>query len=493
MDLAAKIEELEKVKKELEARKLATNLFEFNKRILRVEDTGPLAPFHKEMCDFVQTHDATKGKDQKLMLLPRGHLKSTMVTVGYCLMRIAQNPNIRILMANATYDMACSFLGQVKKHLANNETFKDYYGDLATGAERWSENMITIPKTNTFAKKEATVTAYGMGGNLVSQHYDLIIGDDLVNRDFINTTEQIEKTVLFYKDALDLLEPDGQFIILGTRWADADLYGWIQDETNSEQVYKDFEVMIRQAYTGNLDTGENLELLFPQKFTQQTLLALKRAKGPYEFSTQYMNDPIPNENRKFKLEWFKNVLEDELKVREINYYTMVDPAIGQRKDSDKTAIVTIGVDQWNNWFIVNVIWDRMLPNEIINNIFYNFEAYHPRQIGVEMVSYQKSLQYALVDEMRKRNIFLPLVELKASRSKEERIEGLIPRYANGTIFHLEQCNHRDALEDELLRYNKGKHDDIIDALAYGLQIAHPARKPKVNYNNRRHGESRYLY
>lgn len=482
-ELIKKITEIEAVKKQLLANSYFKDLYEFNRNVLKVEEgqgAVPLAPFHKEMCDFVQKPQLFPNqKDQKLMLLPRGHLKSTLVTVGYSLLRIAQNPNIRILIANATYDMACSFLGQIKKHLQLNESFHEYYGNLAVNADKWSENMITIPKKYNWAKKEATVTAYGMGGNLVSQHYDLIIGDDLINRDFITTTEQIEKTVLFYKDALDLLEPTGQFIILGTRWHDADLYGWLMDKTNSEQVYKDFDVMIKRAYEGNLETGENLQMLFPEKFTKETLKSLKRAKGPIEFSSQYMNDPLPQERAKFKVEWFKTILDDDLKHRDLNFFTMVDPAIGQRKDSDKTAIVTIAVDQYNNWSVVNIIWDHMLPNKIIENIFDNFEYYHPKKIGIELTAYQKSLHYGLIDEMRRRNIFLPIVELKAERAKEERIEGLIPRYANSTIFHLDGLSFRDALEDQLMRFPVGKHDDIIDSLAYGLQIAVPARKQRV--------------
>ncbi len=165
---------------------------------------------------------------------------------------------------------------------------------------------------------------------------------------------------------------------------------------------------------------------------------------------------------------------------------MVDPAIGQLKSSDKTAIVTIGVDEFNNWFVRNIIWGQMLPNEIINHIFNNWEAYHPKKIGVEFTAYQKSLQYGLHDEMRRRNLFLPLAELKADRSKAERIEGLIPRYANGTIFHLQQCPHRDILEEELVWFPKGKHDDIIDALSYGLQIALPSRKKETKWHATRH-------
>lgn len=491
-ELLLKIRQAKKVKA---GRLYLRSLFEFNRQVLHVEDGGvALAPFHRQMCEMVE-----KPFKKELLLLPRAHLKSTLITIGYSLLRIAENPSVRILIGNATYDMATSFLTQIKKHIQYNETFKYYYGDLFTNADKWSENMITIPKKNPFQKKEATVTAYGMGGNLVSQHYDLIIGDDLVNRDFITSKEQIEKTILFYKDALDLLEPTGKFIIIGTRWADGDLYGWIMDKTNPEEIYKDFEIMIKRAYEGNLDTGENLSILFPQKFTPQHLKDLKRNKGPIEFSSQYMNEPLPQESAKFKMDWIKGVLEDELRVRELNYFTTVDPAIGQKKDSDNSAIVTIAVDQWNNWFVVNIVKGHMLPNEIIKNIFWNNDAYHPRRIGIELTAYQKSLQYALVDEMRRRNIFLPIVELKAERSKEERILGLVPRYANGTIFHLTQCPFREELEEELVRFPIGKHDDLIDALAYQLQIAHQARNPVKGTHSRDTWEredrrpSRYLY
>lgn len=493
MILIQKIIEAEKIRDEILARKYASNLYDFNVQVLQASTLGELAPIHKEMCDFA-TDPVTR---KKLMLLPRGHLKSTMLTVGYSLMRIAQNPNVRILIANATYDMACSFINQIKKHLQNNPEFRKYYGDLSTNAEKWSENMITVPTDAGFSKKEATVTAFGIGGNLVSQHYDVIIMDDMVNRDMVNTPDQIRKTVLFYKDALDLLEPNGVLLVIGTRWHQNDLYGWIMDKTNPEQVFLGFSVMIKRAFEGNLEKDENLQLLWPKKFTREYLMELKRDKGPYEFGTQYLNDPMPAEDAKFKKEWIQLVLDDELRWRNMTYYLMVDPAIGQTKDSDNTAMVLIGVDEFNNWFVRDIIVAKMLPNQIIEHIFSLWEQYHIRTIGVEMVAFQKSLRYALTDEMRRKNIFLPIVELKADKSKMERIEGLIPRYANGSIFHLQTCPYRDILEEELLWYPRGKHDDIIDALAYGLQIAKPSRKQGSSHNDGFKDEdghkTRYLY
>ena len=188
-----KIIELEAVKKELQSRKYGRDLYLFNTEVLDVATLGELAPFHKELCDFA----TSEGKRKKLILVPRSHLKSTLVTVGYSLQRIVTNPNVRILIANATYDMATTFLSQIKRHLRFNEKLKNIYGDLSQNADRWSENMLTVVSDQSYAKKEATVTAYGIGGNLVSQHYDLIIMDDVVNRDFINTPEQIQELFCF--------------------------------------------------------------------------------------------------------------------------------------------------------------------------------------------------------------------------------------------------------------------------------------------------------
>ena len=48
--------------------------------------------------------------------------------------------------------------------------------------------------------------------------------DDLVVRENIGTREQREKVINFYRDTLDLLEPTGELVIVGTRWAMGDLY-----------------------------------------------------------------------------------------------------------------------------------------------------------------------------------------------------------------------------------------------------------------------------
>ncbi len=481
--LIAQIEKEASVVKSLKARYLADHLFEFNRDVLCWPDLSD--DFHKELCLFIEKEHPRK----KLMLLPRGHLKSSIVTVGFTLQQIAKNPATRILIANATLLMAKNFLAQIKAHLTKNKKFKDLYGDYSKGAEKWSETAITVLSPNEsfdekyLEKKEPTVTVFGAGGNLTGQHYDTIILDDVVNRENINTKEQIDKIILFYKDCLDLLEPGGTLILIGTRWHYGDLYGWLMEDPI---LKKDFDIMVRQAYYGEWGRGT---ILFPKKFSWASLEELKRQKGSSEFACQYMNSPTDEETAVFKRAWFKYYEDSDLHGLKLNYFMAVDPAISQEKEADFTAIVTVGVDIYNNLRIINLVREHYNPTQLINKLFDLYEVYYPLAIGLEEVAFQKTLRFFLSEEMRRRNIYLPIKELKLDSrvSKEMRIRALEPRYENGTVLHSKSLGSIDDLEDELLRFPRGQHDDLIDALAYTLQLAFQPKKKVTEKHNK------YLY
>jgi len=455
---------------------LENNLFKFNRFILEIEEGEgkcKMAQVHLDMGRFI---DDNKHK-KKLLLIPRGHLKSTFTTVGRTLQAICADPSIRVLIANATYNLACTFLGEVKKHLRTNRKIQDFWGDMASDPEVWSKNEITLnrerlldknQKAKSYGKKEPTVTAMGIESNLTSQHYDLIILDDLVNKDYVNTSEQIQKTINFYKECLNLLEPNGELIMIGTRWHDMDLYGWILDKENN--ILPDFRTFIKQAYSGDLDDPK-CEMLFPEKFDAKHLKKLREQQGPYHFSCQYLNDPVSPEDADFKVEWFSYYEPNDLKGLIINNFVTVDPALSEDTRADFTAIVTTGVDQYNNIYIRNIIRKKMSPSELNEELFKLWLEYKPLIMGVEDVAYQKVLRYSLLEEMKKRGVYLPIRELKpGGRAKDQRIRGLQPLYANKRIHHARIVPNIKNLEDELLRFPFGTHDDVIDALAYGNDI-----------------------
>lgn len=467
---------------EINKRKGVEDLYWFNKFILGVEQgKQPLGLFHKKLCHFV-TDDIHK---KKLILIPRGHLKSTLITIGYPVQRIVKDPNVRVLILNATWQMAVDFLTEIKRHLTQNEYLLELFGNVAVNPPEWAADRITLNRTD-MNIKGPTVWATGIESNLTGSHPDLIIMDDLMNRDNINTRDQIEKIILRYKDALDLLEPGGQLIVIGTRWIEGDLYSWLMDRELG--IYKSYDVMIERAYTGDLISGTEFQALWPEKFTRQELMTRQREKGWYEFSAQYLNDPVPVEDADFKREWFQYFDREEMRGKEMRTIATVDPAISLEKDADFTGIAVTGIDQFANLFIKDIVRKRMKPNEIINAIFYLDEMWHPQLWVIETIAYQKALAYALRDEMQRRRRFLPIQEINQhERSKDQRIRGMQPVYMNKKVFHPKNHALVPYLEEELLHFPRGRHDDMIDALSMAFDFLTPPRPRKTRYQHK------YLY
>lgn len=453
-----------------------------------VLDYKNLQPFHNDLCQYMQNYMHKK----RLVLLPRGHLKSTIVTVGYTLWRIAQDPGLRILISNATAPLAQAFLRQIKAHLQKNQRFIELFGDLFTSSEKWTDESVRFSQIRSLESKENSITAFGIGGNLVSQHYDLMIYDDLVNRENIHTPERIEEVHTFYKDAQDLVDDPmlTEQIMIGTRWHEGDLYGTIIDRDNPER--NEWVVMKRDAVEGDYeivkdDRGnlsiEGGHILYPSKFPNEALNKLLRSKGISNFSAQYLNDPIPADQSTFKHEFIYYEPED-VKGYEFNTFITVDPAFfdpaNKGRDPDYTGIVVNKVPYTNDWYIWDLINQRLSPNELIDLLFELDKKYKPKTIGIESTSWQKILGYVAREQMRSRNQFLPITELKHSgvtaKSKFDRIQGLEPRYAVGSIFHNRNIRQMTTLEMQLRRFPRSKYDDLSDALASQLEIAVPPRR-----------------
>ena len=155
------------------------DLFFFNKFILESDEKRRnllVDHVHGEWTKWYLGSD----KRIKMILVPRACFKSTFFTVGRSIQALCQNRNSRVLIANATLSNSQKFLTEIKDHLRRNETLKTLYGEFYDPKLRWNENEFDITG-KALGNKEASVTAVGVGGNLVSQHYSHIICDDLVN------------------------------------------------------------------------------------------------------------------------------------------------------------------------------------------------------------------------------------------------------------------------------------------------------------------------
>jgi hypothetical protein len=182
---------------------------------------GYRAPDHQMMLNEFLT-----GRQFGLVLAPRGSGKSTSCDFCYAIMRVLQNRNLRVLIASRTIEQAKDFLFEIKSNL-EKEALVDLFGNLK--GDKWDETRADIAG-RTQHTKEHTFTIAGADGAVVSKHFDLIIGDDIVE-DKNSRTEGQRKQLLkfFYRSMLPCLRPDGEMRILGTRYHPEDLYGHLID------------------------------------------------------------------------------------------------------------------------------------------------------------------------------------------------------------------------------------------------------------------------
>jgi predicted phage terminase large subunit-like protein len=204
------------------------------------------------------------------------------------------------------------------------------------------------------------------------------------------------------------------------------------------------------------------------RFDAETLQDLERDLGPYMFSALYMNNPTSASNQVFRREWINYYNDLPLGLL---YCTSVDPAASDMEaseDPDYNVVMTTGINPKNGHiYVVEYTRERMTPGELINEIFRHEAKYHPIEVIIEAISYQRTLCYWLEQKQNKLGRNFIVNQIKGLKgSKEDRVRGLQPFFANNRIFI--KVSH-DMLERELLAFPSGAHDDLPDALQ--LQLA----------------------
>jgi len=426
---------------------------------------------HRKLCSFLQKK--TPGKDKHIEM-PRGTFKTSIVTVGFSLFLIVNCPNIRILIIHEEKSKAAETLSEIKWHIEENEKFRALFGDLKK-EPGWREDKITVA-TRTKGYKEPTITIAGTDSELTGGHYDIITCDDLVGATNSNSPEQLLRVIEYFQRLGPLAAPEGKaeyfgntlYVVVGTRWDDGDLYGWLIENFKNE-----YEFFIRGALKEGSEDLDKGELEFPTILSREKLKRERKKLGAAFFSSQYLNKPISEESAEFKKDWIKTFSPDEL-PKDLVWYAGGDLAISQEDKACNRAFVAVGVDKQNNWWVEDCIAGRWNPAETIEALFY-FAKRHPfRVFAIENDMTWKALKLTIEQQMRERGQFINFKELThagaKAKSKDERIRGLIPRFRNQTVFI-----RRDlvGIIDELRRFPKGKTKDRIDALANILEVAKP--------------------
>jgi len=397
-----------------------------------------LESFHLRWIEYQQQNR------KSLILAPRGFGKSSSCTILYVLWCIARDANLRVAIISNTSSQAEALLSEVKQ-LAQSEPFREVFPEIKAG-ERWTNSEVTF-STKTSVTKEANITALGAEGAIISRHFDLIIGDDLVNQENSRTDLQRKKlATFFFQTLMPCLEPHGSIHLVGTRYDHGDLYG-----TLIASSYKQC-ARIDQAIQKD---GTSL---WEEKFSIKQLKQMQVDYGSANFAMQYQNDASLSQGEIFKEEW----IQFYSTAPEFKFVVQgVDLAISSKQDADYFAMVTIGIDYNHCIFILDAYRNKLSFLGQQQVIIQKFKRFDPVTVTIESNAYQAAQIHAL----RATEPTIRVSPLNTHRDKVTRARRISSYFESKKVFF-----RRDMVDliDELLRMPNGDHDDLFDALEFAI-------------------------
>ena len=449
---------------------------------------------HGPMCVYLDKHPARF----KLLMMPRGHYKTTVATISRQLQKVCQNPENRMLLANETSTNAERFLSAIKGHVEGNTRFRAFYSDVIpkdTRKVRWSQKEVEFRREGSYP--EPTIDTIGMTGAWTSRHYTHITFDDPISEEAAKSDSVMEDTIGRISKVFSMMtdvEHD-TFDLIGTRWAFWDVYAYMMRWLGPQMA---------RFIRGAIEDGEPI---FPEKFSLDTLGQIRNSPhmGEYSFSCQYMNNPRNPELQDFNVadlrfwKWSSDeehiVLYDRdgevhriVELDKLDVVCTVDPAPAEKITSDRNAIVVSGVTPDGDVVVLDTWARRCTPLEVIDHLFEVKKRYHPRVFGVEGVAYQKVLKYFVRAEGARRNEYFNVVDLKAPGKNKIHIRGLQPIAATGHLYILPTMHQ---LRSELSDFPLGEFDDVADALALGQQLWRGLMSPE-KWSKYKESEKRLL-
>lgn len=377
-----------------------------------------------------------------------------------------------ILITNE-FGLGKHLLGIIKEEIENNEVINS---KLHPGrSEGWGKESIKC-------KNGASLLVKSYGSKMRGFHPGYIIVDDFLNESNLYNKEQRDK----YKDfmhsvIMNMIVPGGQVVVVGTPFHEDDLYA----DLKKKSPWKVFE------YPALFPNGE---VLWDKRHNLSNLLEKRSSQGSLVFSREILVRPVSNESSIFPwpllerafIGMDKYCLLNNMHGSDTKKFKKVvigcDFAISSSIGADYSVFTTIGVDDLDNYWLLNV-WRKKGAsyNEQLAALKKLNSDFLPSIIMAESNSMQKIFTQMMKDSN------LPVIEHTTGQNKYN-LENGVP--ALGVLFEQDRmrmprgdqhsrdltdvvCNELASMTftDKGKLEGVGQHDDCAMSLWIAIRAA----------------------
>jgi predicted phage terminase large subunit-like protein len=452
---------------------------------------------------FVLAVEAEKSP-RLLLLMPPRHGKSLLVSQFLIAWVLGRFPGWEFISSSYNVSLPLGFSRKIRD-LMRDPSYQSVFPEAVLNPESQAvEEWLTT--------RGGGYRAAGVGGGITGKGAHIFVVDDPVKNweEADSPTTRANTWEWWLSTAYTRLSPGGGVLGIQTWWNDDDWAGRIQQTMNAEDG-EQYEIVKYPAVNdigdeyllpderieqfppelvaaGLVPEGSRLlrpknSALHPERYNIEALDRIRKnyiaASNVRMWSALYQQNPVPDEGAFFRREMIK-IAPSVPPALGRHVYQAWDFAITEKAQNDWIVGVTVLQDEYDNVFVTDMMRFKSEDAVIIVDAIIDFHIKHtPWLIGFEDGQIFKSIKAILVRRAKERGVHMNYETLTPFTDKRVRAGPLRGRMQMGKFYMPEGESWCHTMENELLRFPAGKHDDIVDALAWAVRLVLAHAPPRI--------------
>lgn len=453
---------------------------------------------HQDICRrlerFVKQVERKQAPRLMLFMPPRAG-KSTLVSDEFPSWVFGHHPEWEFISASYAVSLPVGFSRRIRDRL-DDKAYQAVFAKTrvrpdSRGVEEW------------LTTEGGRFRAAGVEGGITGTGCNILNIDDPI-KDYQEAQSEVvrENAYNWYTTtARTRLAPGGGVLITQTRWHDGDLAGRLLTDQQAlletgvpTDEIDDWEVVSYPALAeadeylfpdGTIQVGPHRapegsrllrkegEALHPERYDAKALRTIRNTMPSIQWNALYQQNPVPADGEYFTNEMFRFYAALPGSPEEYAWFAAWDTAIGQRAQNDYTVGVVGALHASGGLYVADMIRGRLSTRPIVEAVVGLGQKWPLLQVqGIEDGQIKKTLLPILQEEMVKaKSRFSFDDELKPVTDKLLRARPLQQRMQMGQLYLPLGQPWATKIQQEMLRFPSGTHDDMVDALAWLARMA----------------------